>query len=254
MAQLIDRLWTRYRGERDECARRELLEQYIGLVHHAARDVARMVPKDLEFDELISAGTVGLVQALEGFDPSRGLAFSTYAVPRIRGAILDEVRSWDWVPRSVRDRTRQVGQAQNKLRTNLGREPEPEEVAATLDVDLRTYKRWLEGSEGPTMLSLDQKIDSGRSTEMSLADVMADPSTTGPQLGLEQADSIAALHDAIAALSKKDQIVLALIYYEGLSQRQIAQALHVTESRVSQIHSRLLVRLRECLGLAEVAR
>jgi len=111
MTVLTDALWEKYLHHRDDRTRSQLLAQYLGLVHHSAHEMAKRVPKDLELDDLISAGTVGLVQALETFDPSRGLAFSTFAVPRIRGAMLDELRTWDWIPRSVRERSRKIEQA-----------------------------------------------------------------------------------------------------------------------------------------------
>jgi RNA polymerase sigma factor (sigma-70 family) len=141
-ASLTDALWQRYRGTGDPAARTQLLDRYLGLVHHVARQVAARVSDVVEVDDLVSAGTLGLVQALESFDLSRGLAFSTFAMRRIRGSILDELRSRDWVPRSVRAKGRQLATAVAQLESKLGRSPEPQEVAGVLSLDLETYWRW----------------------------------------------------------------------------------------------------------------
>jgi RNA polymerase sigma factor for flagellar operon FliA len=242
---LTDMLWARYQSARDEGTRHELLDQYIGLVYHAAREIERSAPRHLEFEELVSAGTLGLVQALESFDPGRGHAFSTFAVPRIRGAILDELRSWEWVPRSVRDRARLLANKQAELRAKLGREPLLDEVASALGVDLATYRIWMEEVVSPVILPLDQDVPGSRSGQVKLGETIADPSAVGPLETIETDRETALLRQAIALLPKKDQTVLALFYYEGLTQRQVAQVLHVTESRISQIRTRALRRLRE---------
>jgi RNA polymerase sigma factor for flagellar operon FliA len=250
---LIDRLWTRFRGERDETARHELLDQYIGLVYHAAREVERTAPRHLEFAELVSAGTVGLVQALETFEPERGNAFSTFAVPRIRGAMLDELRSWDWVPRSVRDRTRLLGLKQAELRGSLGREPVPGEIAEALGIEEQICRSWLADAAGPQIIPLDSKLRRSGSGQAKVADTIPDPAAVEPMETMENDHELAELREALESLPKKDQTVLALFYYENLTQRQVAQVLHVSESRISQIRSRALRRLREMLEIAEAA-
>src|SRR5579862_1285866 len=138
---MTDALWTRYRATGDADAREQLLEKYLGLVHHAAREIATRTPA-LELGDLLGAGTLGLMRAMETFDLSRGLAFSTYAMTRIRGAILDDLRSRDWTPRSVRSKARQINAAVAKLEVQLGRAPEPREVASALSISLPTYWEW----------------------------------------------------------------------------------------------------------------
>lgn len=246
-------LWARYRSNRDESTRHALLDQYIGLVYHAAREIARSVPKHLEFEELVSAGTVGLVQALETFEPERGLAFSTFALPRIRGAILDELRSWDWVPRSVRDRARVVSHKTAELRATLGREPSLAELAGSLGVEESVVRGWLEEAEGPQIIPFDAAAGSELSGARDLAETLSDPSVVEPIEALENDHDLAELREALAGLPKKDQTVLALFYYEDLTQRQVAQVLHVSESRISQIRSRALQRLRDRLRLPKAA-
>lgn len=246
-------LWRRYREDRDLAARDRLLEQYLGLVHHAARQVARRVPAELDLDDLVGAGSLGLVQALESFDPSRGFAFSTYALPRIRGAILDEVRSWDWVPRSVRDRTRKLRRAEQSLRGRLGREPEPEEVADALEVDLDTYRRYANESRGPVLLSLDPAPDPGEDAPARLSDTLADAAAPDPDASLARAELLAGLADAFDSLSERERLILTLSYYEELTLKEIGEILHVTESRVSQLRTRALRRLQERMDPMENA-
>jgi len=173
MTDLIDALWALYRRTGDPRARTQLLDRYLGLVHHSAHQLARRISRDVEIDDLISAGALGLVQALEGFDPGRGLAFSTYAMPRIRGAMLDELRTRDWMPRSVRMRSRLLRAAQSDLQHKLGRQPSHDEVAHALQVDLGTYWRWLEETEGRVVLHLDATHDEGEEQAPRLAVVVA---------------------------------------------------------------------------------
>jgi RNA polymerase sigma factor for flagellar operon FliA len=244
-------LWSRYRANGEPAVRRELIERYIGLVHHHAREVARRT-RELELDELISAGTVGLIQALEGFDPSRGLAFSTYAMPRIRGAMLDELRRHDWMPRTLRARTRQMEAARARLRQKLGGEPAPEQVAEALEIDLETYWRWARESEGAARVSLDPG-DGEHHDDRSHGEVVADATLPEIDSALIDRETRRALHEEIAALPERDRLVLSLSYFEQLSLREIGEVLHITESRVSQVRTRALQRLREALRQREAA-
>lgn len=240
-----DALWQRYRSTGDREARTRLLDGYLGLVLHCARELARRVSYSVELDDLISAGTLGLVQTLEAFDPDKGLAFSTYAVPRIRGAMLDELRGLDWMPRRLRARSRQIARARVELEQRLGREPSTAEVATRLEIDLPTCWRWLAESDGRVMLGLDETVECDTSEHALLADTIADPQGAGPGDRIEHEQELSLLREAFAGLSDRDRLVLTLLYYEGLTQRQIRDVLHVSESRVSQIHARALRRLRE---------
>ncbi len=245
MTDLTAALWSRFRDQRDLVARAELLDRHLGLVYHAAREIARQVPPEIDLDDLIGAGTLGLVQALEGFDTSRGLAFSTYAMPRIRGAILDDLRRRDWTPRGVRARRRLIQDAHTDLMQQFGRTPAAEEMAARLEVDLATYWRWQKDVEGATLIALDEPLDSGSGETGGAALEVADPAAIEPHEALERAEVLESLREALGSLPERDRLVLALYYHEELNLKQIGEVLHVTESRVSQIRTRALARMRE---------
>jgi RNA polymerase sigma factor for flagellar operon FliA len=246
-ASLADALWTRYRSTGDPEARAQLLERYLRLVYHVAREIGARTPA-VELGELVSAGSIGLVRALDSFDLSRGLAFSTYAVRRIRGAMLDDLRSRDWAPRSVRARNRKLLAVTAALEGRLGRAPEVAEIAAELEIDLETYWQWQETAEGGVMVSFDAAPPCSRSA-LTLGETINDPEATLPGHELDQREEAHGLRQAIGMLPEKERTVLAMYYYEELNLRQIAEVLHVTESRVSQIRTKALGRLRERLTL-----
>jgi RNA polymerase sigma factor for flagellar operon FliA len=240
-------LWERYREHRDPEARRELLEQHVALVHHVARSMSAKVGDAVPYDDLLGAGTIGLVQALEAFDPDRGFAFTTYAMQRIRGAMLDELRAADWRPRSVRTRGRQVAAAAEKLAARMGRTPRPQEVADELGVDLATYWAWRGDAEGGTLVAFDAEDLAREHEAPSLADVLCDPDAPCPSDGVDREDKCLMVQRAIESLAERQRLVLTLYYYEELNLKQIAEVLHVTESRVSQIRTAALARLRVAL-------
>jgi RNA polymerase sigma factor for flagellar operon FliA len=245
MTTVHDSLWQRYAANQDPDARRELLDRYLGLVHHCARDMANRIGNAVEFDDLVGAGTLGLVQALEGFDLSRGLAFSTYAMRRIRGSILDELRSRDWRPRSVRSKGRQLAAAVAALEVRLGRMPEAQEVASAMGIDLATYYRMKEDVEGGVMVSLAGAVARGGDDALSLEETLPDPDVVMPVETVGKSETVQRLRSAIAALPPRERTVLSLYYYEELNLKEIAEVLHVTESRISQIRTQALKRLRE---------
>lgn len=245
-ASLTDALWTRYRSTGDVTARAQLLDRYLGLVHHVAREVGARTPA-VELGELVGAGTIGLIRALDSFDLSRGLAFSTYAVRRIRGAILDDLRSRDWVPRSVRAKGRKLMGVNTALQARLGRMPEHHEVAAGLEIDLRTYWQWRAAVDGGVMVSFDGAAMPGQRSTLALEEVIDDPEAPLPGQDLDRVEQVEGLKRAIGTLPDRERTVLSLYYYEELNLRQIAEIMHVTESRISQIRSQALRRMRERL-------
>ena len=242
MCAHTDNLWHRYRVEHDAAARAELLERHLGLVHHVAREVAAWVGQAVEVDELVSAGTLGLVQALGSFDLSRGLAFSTFASRRVRGAILDELRSRDWRPRSVRSRSRQIASTVARLEAEHGRATRPGEVAEAMGIDLETYWRWSSAAQVGPPISLESE---GPEDQGPIGNALADPEAELPDAAVTQKDMTDQVRQSLESLPERERTVLALYYYEELNQQQIAEVLHVTESRVSQIRSRALRRLRQ---------
>jgi len=238
------RLWTRYRVARDPAARAQLVEQHLGLVRYVVR---AMVPRiaQAEAADLESAGTLGLLRALDKFDPSRGLAFSTYAVQRIRGAILDDLRARDPAPRSTRRNARRLAAATSRLEQRLGRPPAPLQVAEALGIDLSTLWRWQAALPPTCTLSLDDAMGSAQ-LEAALGTPPA------PQGDLLEAEQIACLEAAIARLPERERAVLVLSFYERLTLREIGRRLDVSESRISQIRSHALRRLRDWLRTDEV--
>jgi RNA polymerase sigma factor for flagellar operon FliA len=239
-------LWTACAAG-DDNARDALLQQHLSLVHHVARQLARGLTTEADIDELVSAGTMGLMSALESFDVGRGLAFSTFAVPRIRGAILDELRRQDHVPRSVRRKTRSIAAARETLTGTLGRTPAMAEVAAQLGVDAPTLWRWQADVEGAVHVPLD----GGPARHDGVAAVIpAELLGSGEELvddRLSREEEVVRLREALLGLKEQERTVLSLYYFEELKAREIAEVLGVSESRISQIRSKALVQLREAL-------
>jgi RNA polymerase sigma factor for flagellar operon FliA len=234
----------------DITARDALLTENLSLVHHVARQLERKLSNELDHDELVSAGTLGLMAAMNSFDPERGLAFSTFAVPRIRGAILDELRRQDHVPRSVRRKTRDIGTARSTLAAKLCRMPEDSEVAEALGVDVQTLWKWESDVEGAIRVPIDRSVNDRGETHSSPLDLLhTDPDQgADEQIGREQ--EVSMLREAIMKLKEQERTVLALYYFEELKLHEIAEILRLTESRVSQIRSKALARLWETVGIA----
>jgi RNA polymerase sigma factor for flagellar operon FliA len=244
-----DALWARYRIAGDPEARAQLLTRHLGLVHHVAREVSRRIPS-IELGELVSAGALGLMKALDSFDLSRGLAFSTYAVLRIRGAILDDLRSRDSTPRSVRIKRRRIDAVAAALEARLGRTPSPAELAERLGIDLATFWKWRDAVGTYTEGEMPPPSP-GRKFSRD-AENHADPSVTPPTQRLVESEHVAHLRKLIAGLPEQQRRVLALYYYEELNLRQVGEVLQVSESRVSQIRSQALRRLRAELASSSV--
>lgn len=240
-----DREWWARMAAGDLAARNRLITEHLGLVHHVARQMSRTLAVKADFDELVSAGTMGLMAALETFDHSRGLAFSTFAAPRIRGAILDDLRRQDHVPRSVRRKTREIHAARETLMRVLGRAPEDKEVAEHLGVDLQTLWKWQGDIESAHQVPLDRGPGERDSAAPAPADVLAHEEQKGgvdDRINHEQ--EVAILREAITKLKEQERIVLSLYYFEDLKLHEIATVLELTESRVSQIRSKALSKLR----------
>lgn len=234
-------LWRSYRQRRDQGARGELLERHLPLVRILARRLGQRIGGVVELDDLMSAGTIGLVQALESFDLNRPNSFATYASRRIHGAMLDELRRRDWVPRSVRCKARKLQQAGGKIESILGRAPAPEEMAAMLQIDLPTYWSWRATVDGAVQVSFEDPA----TPEDGEVEV---PEGEDPLDLLAREEQVGLLASAIAGLPERERRVLALYYYEDLNLREIASILRLTESRISQIRTAALTRLRGFLS------
>ncbi|MES1259589.1 MAG: FliA/WhiG family RNA polymerase sigma factor [Gemmatimonadota bacterium] len=244
MAPSSPAVWNRYVETRDPEARAEILEQHLGLVHHAVRGIAGRVGDAVEYDDLLGAGTLGLVQALEAFDPDRGFAFTTFAMQRIRGAVLDQLRAADWRPRSARTRGRMIAAATVAVEQRSQRRAGATDVAKELGVELETYWEWKSAAESGGTVSLDATLGGNEERGPSLTELLTDERTPSPDHGTNSRDRSEILRSALQSLPEQQRLVLTLYYYEELTLRQIAEVLHVTESRISQVRSAAIKTLR----------
>ena len=227
-------------------APRAVTHEHIGLVHHVARQLARKLHDKVDIDELVSAGTVGLMQAAASYEPSRGLSFSTFAVPRIRGSMLDELRREDPMSRGVRRKTRAIVAARDTLVRRLGREPRSAEVARELDITEETLRQWELDVEGSVRMSLDSAPRAlQENATVTAANAIADESAPDIEEHLTQQQRLALLGIAIRGLRAQERTVLALYYYEELTLQEIATVLGLSASRISQVRTEALLKLRD---------
>ncbi|HEU4832450.1 MAG TPA: RNA polymerase sigma factor WhiG [Actinomycetota bacterium] len=245
----LARLWEEFKqnevsGAR-EGARERLILHYAPLVKYVASRVATGLPASVDQADLVSYGMFGLIDALEKFDPGRGNKFETYAIPRIKGAIIDELRAMDWVPRSVRFKAREIEKAYSDLESIHKRGPTEKEVAARLGVTLRELHDVINQISFVQVLQLDEilSVGSDRGEQVSLLDTLADRGTD-PTTALEGEETRGLLAAAINSLSEREKIVVTLYYFEGLTLAEIGDILGVTESRVCQIHTKAVGQLR----------
>jgi RNA polymerase sigma factor for flagellar operon FliA len=241
----VDSAWEAWHVSQEHTAREWLVVHYASLVKFVAGRLGAGLPRTVDTGDLVSAGVFGLMNAIDRFDPEQGAKFETYAIPRIRGAILDGLRSLDWVPRSVRSRSRQIQDAIAELEHQLGRTPTDEEIAAELQIEVVELEKWLAdvaaGSVGP----LDHvAMDSTPSHS---------DAQTQPGSALEEGELREAMRAEISKLPEREQAVLVLYYDDGLTLAEIGDALGVTESRISQIHAKAVLQLRSRLAASGVA-
>jgi RNA polymerase sigma factor FliA len=246
------RLWSAYKARPNRTSRDRLIVHYSPLVKYVASRVAVGLPQNVEQSDLVSYGIFGLIDAIEKFDPERGYKFETYAIARIKGAILDELRSIDWVPRSVRAKARSLERAYGKLEAELRRAPTDEEVAAELEMTVDQLQTLLGQVSFVGIAALDEMLSGGaeRGEGMTLGDTIADGGE-GPVGAFEVEEMRQILAEAINRLPEREKIVLTLYYYEGLTLSEIGMVLGVTESRVCQIHTKAVFQLRSKLAAAE---
>jgi RNA polymerase sigma factor for flagellar operon FliA len=239
------RLWEEWKGTASPVARERLILHYAPLVKYVASRVATGLPASVEQADLVSYGMFGLIDALTKFEPARGNKFETYAIPRIKGAIIDELRAMDWVPRSVRYKAREIEKAYADLESMLKRAPSEKEVAERLGVSLGELHEMVNQISFNSVLALDELLSVGtdRGEQVSLLDTLADR-TTDPTTGLEGQETRGLLAAAINSLSEREKIVVTLYYFEGLTLAEIGEILGVTESRVCQIHTKAVGQLR----------
>ncbi len=238
-------LWAAFQETESATVRDKLIENYLYLVRYVAGKMAMSVPPSVEIDDLVSAGVVGLMDAVGKYDPGRDTKFETYAVARIRGAIVDDLRSLDWVPRSVRRKARMVEEAYSRLENELGRAADDEEISKKLNMSVGEFKSIVDEIVSAGLLSLDDFVgsqDGERTTR--IIDLVCSKEGGAPSTSLEIDEMREILAEAIMNLPEKERTVVALYYYEDMTLKEIGRTLGVSESRVSQIHTKAMLRLR----------
>lgn len=239
-------LWARFRRDGDQAAREQLVLGYAPLVKYVANRMGSGLPSHVDEADLVSFGLGGLMTAIDRFDPAREIRFETYAITRIRGAILDELRTIDWVPRSLRARGREIERANAKLQCELRRAPTDAEVAAQIGITAEELDASLVALSQASMVALDARLARADAAgdHISVLDATPDREETDPAAIVDRAALMDRLAAAIALLPERERIVIGLYYYENLKLHEIGKVLGVTESRVSQLHTSAVLRLR----------
>ncbi len=238
--------WKRYKATGDEELRNRLVEHYLFLVRFAAERIGAKLPDEVDVDDLMSAGIFGLVDAIDAFDLERGVKFETYCAPRIRGAILDELRSMDWVPRLVRHRAHKLDETIRALEIELGRAPTEDEIARRLGLGRQNFERVIKDAAAVSVVSLSQGFnDQEAGREAAEMDVLRDDRGVDPVAEAQKQD----IKDFVTkGLSRAERLIIMLYYYEQMTMKEIGLTLDLSESRVSQMHSAIIERLREQLS------
>jgi len=241
----VQKDWVLFKKDNNPETRQRLLEEYLPLVKSVAGRMAMGFPKSVELSDLVNTGVIGLIEALSNFDPARGVKFETYAVPRIRGAILDELRSLDWVPRSTRAKSREIDRATSMLENKLGRTASDWELAKSLNISAGEFFSAIDDISSTTVLSLDELIykeeDNRQVPRVETLENLGGENILG---NLEKEELKGYLVQAISYLSEQERLVVALYYYEELTLKEIGEVMQISESRVSQIHTKAVLKLR----------
>jgi RNA polymerase sigma factor FliA len=244
----VQSLWQRYRDAHEPDVREQLILQYAPLVKYVAGRVAVGMPSNVEHADLVSYGIFGLMDAIEKFDLDKGYKFETYAITRIKGAIIDELRSVDWVPRSVRSKARKLEAAMQRLESELRRSPTEEELALDLGWTVEELQETLTRVSMTSVAALDEVLDIGEGDRISLVDTLQDLNVELPEASYDDLETKQLLRATLGRLSEREQTVLGLYYFEGMTLGQIGDVLGVTESRVCQIHTKAVLSLRAKLS------
>jgi RNA polymerase sigma factor FliA len=242
-------LWAEFRRTRDKAIRDRLILTYAPLVKFVAGRLSSGLPTHVDENDLVSYGLLGLIGAIERYDPNRDVKFETYAMARIKGSIIDELRAMDWVPRSIRSRAREIERAMAALEAQLHRTPTDEELAKKMGVSEDELADSLSDIGRSSIAALDELWTvSSAGDQIALIDTIEDTSRPEPQAALAQTELKEALAEAIARLPEREKLVVTLYYYEELTLREIGEVLGVTESRVSQLHTKAILRLKARLS------
>ncbi len=237
-------LWTRFLSGRDAESRNRLVEHYYPLVRYLAEKLKARLPLSVDVDDLASAGAQGLLSAVEGFEPERGVKFETYCTARVRGSMLDELRSEDWAPRQLRHQATKLRTTQAALSRDLGREPTEEEMAERFELATEEYRALVRSAAAASRVSLEATEETPKGPPVRRADVLEDRRTEDPWEGLRRED---VFQYVLKDLTPKERLIVVLYYWENLTMKEIGQIFGVTESRICQLHTRILKSLRERL-------
>jgi RNA polymerase sigma factor FliA len=245
-------LWREYKRTRDQGIRDRLILTYAPLVKYVAGRLGSGLPAHVDENDLVSYGLLGLIGAIERYDPDRDVKFETYALARIKGSIIDELRAMDWVPRSVRARARDIERAIAELERKLHRAPTDEEISEKLGISQDELEESLTDISRSSIAALDElwTVSSSGGDQVALIDTIEDTQGPEPQAELAQTELKEALGEAIARLPEREKLVVTLYYYEELTLREIGEVLGVTESRVSQLHTKAILRLKAHIASA----
>lgn len=241
----VAKCWKRFLKTKSDESRNGLLEHYLPIVKYTAERLHTKLPDEVDVNDLISAGVFGLMDAVNAYDPGRGVKFETYCAPRIRGAILDELRSLDWVPRLVRNRAHKLGKAMQSLEATLGRPPNEKELAKEMRLSMREFRKLRKDARAVGVVSLNRKwFETDSSKDVREIDVVEDVRSVNPFRNVQQRD----IKDLVTrGLSRAERLIIILYYFEEMTMKEIGETLDLSESRVSQMHSSILVRLRNQL-------
>ncbi|MGI5172186.1 RNA polymerase sigma factor WhiG [Treponema sp. OMZ 840] len=240
-----EELWVEFKKTKSIQLRDAFIRQYMPLVKYVAGKVAVGMPGNVEFDDLVGFGQFGLLDAINKFDPDKNVKFKTYAVTRIRGAIFDELRQMDWVPRSIRQKSREIEDTIVELESKLGRTATDEEIASAMNMSLADFHHTVLKVSATSILSLNDVWYSGEDSDrMSIGDSIESPSSLNPDVIVEREEIKRVITEAINELPEKEKMVLVLYYHEDLTFKEIGQVLQVSESRISQLHASANTRLR----------
>jgi RNA polymerase sigma factor for flagellar operon FliA len=246
-AESLQRLWDDYRDTPSIELRNRLMENYLPLVRYNAERIWARLPDGVELDDLISAGVFGLMDAIEAFDQTRGVKFETYCVPRIRGAMLDELRCMDWVPRLVRSRASKLDVAKKELEVALGRPPSDVEMCEKLAISMVEYEKLVSDANAVGLVSLNKKwYETDGYKDVREIDILEDKKSEDPTGRLQKKDLMRLV---TKGLNRNERLIIILYYYEEMTMKEIGMTLDLSESRVSQMHSSIVARLKGQLDM-----
>jgi RNA polymerase sigma factor for flagellar operon FliA len=242
----IQQLWRDYRAQPSVELRNRLVENYLPLVKYNAERIWSRLPEGVDLDDLISAGVFGLMDAIDAFDLERGVKFETYCVPRIRGAMLDELRTMDWVPRLVRSKASKLEDTRKRLEAELGRPPRAEELAQRMNLPLAEFEKLMNEASAVSLISLNKKwYETDSYKDVREIDILEDKKAEDPTRRLQNRDLMRLV---TRGLNRNERLIIILYYYEEMTMKEIGATLDLSESRVSQMHSSIITRLQGLLS------